>query len=568
MRQGLLLTSNKDIRILEGDRSLTAIACFYPIKQLHASIKMEYLFDSYLSDIDYNLVGDIASNWYKSECGKDATGKSRMPIGETLQSHLLIELSNALRYYFSLNACLKKYDKILVSENTPRSLKIALKPFLKKIDFFPGDTYEPHITASPNTKVEPPPVHKYFSMLLRSLQSVFARDLLNKVLVINDWTYRKVENAECLNINKFNLWRTFCLASGKTFFKHVSSKFPHELNQERIADRVSQLLEKYDFDNKVKTDLEHICTRVISQKYIESRNNLVRIYCSYWEMFEHYSPSMVVVPGYAHPFYQTIYSIAKLKNVPTLMVQDGYSFYFDKYNFPRSKDGEHQTFDYCATMGGSVDTVYKSVFRDIRTRTIRISPPIIATHKTTSQKGGNENVIVMFPHGMLYTPTCMWDQRYKYVLDVIKVLDSLHISKIQIKIKEGENPDKSLEIELMKSLMPRHSDLSIEFISGKLSEHLYNAKFIVGYLGTAIAESIYAKTPYYIYEPKILGMSDNFIHDATILDNRQVLRNTEDLRLAISNNRPVKLDKQDMFDGIDMRDIDYLHIIDNFQKEN
>jgi len=257
--QALLLTSIKDVHILEGNRSLSAIACFYPIKQLHSSIAMEYLFDSHSSDINYDLIGDIASNWYRSDYGKNAVGTSEMPIGTALQSHLLIELSNALRYYFSLNTCLEKYNKVLVSDNAPRSLKIALKPFLHKVKFFHGGVYEPYITASPETTVEPPPVHKYFSMLLRLFQSIFTRNLLNKVLVINDWTYSKVDNSECLNINKFNPWRTFCLASGKFFFKHVSGKFPRELNQELVAESIRQLLEKYNFNNKVETDLVQLC---------------------------------------------------------------------------------------------------------------------------------------------------------------------------------------------------------------------------------------------------------------------------------------------------------------------
>jgi hypothetical protein len=564
---GLLLTSIKDVSVLKDNKNLAGIACFYPIIQANKSIELEYFFDFYVDVIDYSIIGELASNWYRNGQGVDVISESEIMIGAILQSHLLIEFSNAIRYYFAFKGCLDKYDKILVSESIPDSLRMIANLFINKVEFFHSDNcYESYITVSPGTKVELPPVYKYFSMLLRFTQNFFTKYINNKVLIINDWTYRKVENSMCLNVNRFNPLRTFCISKGENHLEQAKNNFQKKLDFKLIESNVSRILSAFNLSKKIRRDLTSICIQVIDKKYTKSRENLIKIYSSYQEMFEYYSPSMVIVPGYAHPFYQTIYGLAKSKKIPTLMIQDGYSFYFDKYNFPRDKSGNRQTFDYCATMSGAVEGVYKNVFRNRSVKTLRIFPPVVTTHKLSNQNSKNGKVIIMFPHGMLYTPSCMWDQRYRYILDVIGVLKSLNFVEIQIKIKEGDNLDRAMELKLMKNLMHEYGYLNVEFISGRLSKYLPTVEFIIGYLGTAIIESVYAKVPYYVYEPEILGMSDHFIHNATILNHKDISRNITNLRVSIANKKYINFNEKDVFSGIHIEDIDYLKIIEDFQR--
>ncbi len=565
---GLLLTSSKDIDILKSNKNLVGIACFYPIIQVNKSIELEYFFDFYLDVVDYNLIGKLASNWYRDSQGIDVISKSEVMIGAILQAYLLIEFSNVMRYYFTFKRCSDKYNKIFISENIPESLSMVLRLFTDKVEFFHSNNpYESYITVSPETKVGAPLVYKYFSTLLRFFQNFFKKYLDNKVLVINDWTYRKVKNINCLNINRFNPLRTFCLDNGKKYLDQAEHNFQKELDFKLIKSNINRVLSAFNFNDKVRSDLASICIQVINKKYKESRGSLVKIYCSYQEMFEYYSPSMVVVPGYGHPFYQTIYGIAKSKKIPTLMIQDGYSFFFDKYNFPRDKSGSGQTFNYCATMGKDVDRLYKNIFSDLFVETLRIFPPVVTTHRSSNQSSKNSKVIIIFPHSMLYTPSCMWDQRYKYILEVIGVLKSLNFVEIQIKIKEGDNPYRDMELKLMKNLLDKCGYSNVEFIFGKLSKHLTSSKFVIGYLGTAIIESIYAKVPFYVYEPEALGMSNDFICNATILNNKQVSRNIPDLKTSILNKNHVSLNEQDIFSGIHVKDIDYLKIIEDFQRK-
>ena len=203
---GMLLTSVGDVdKLGEFDDELIGIACYYPIVQLNESIKLEYLFDNIGDLFDCRIVGELASNWHRDHLGNDIISESDIMVGASMQSYLLIDLSNMVRYYFAIKACLDKYDKIFVSENIPRSLSNVLQLFEGNIVFFSSENhFESHISVSPSAIVEPPPVKKYFSSVLRFIQMFFIKLLKNKVLVINDWTFRKIKNNNVLNINKFN----------------------------------------------------------------------------------------------------------------------------------------------------------------------------------------------------------------------------------------------------------------------------------------------------------------------------------------------------------------------------
>jgi len=564
---GLLLTSNQDIEILNNNNNLTGIACFYTIIQMNESIELDYFFESCMDNIDDSLVGELAANWYRDNIGRDVVSKHEVMLGAVLQTHLTIKLSNVVRYYFAFKQYLDKYKKLIVSEKIPEDLNLVAQLFANKIDFFHSDnSHELHTSEATEVKIEPPPVHKYFSKPLRFFQNFITKYLCNKVLVVNDWTFKKVENPDCLNINKFNPLHTFCLTKSEKYLEQAKINFQKELDFELIRNNIYRVLGAFNFNNEVENDLATLCIYVIDKEYEASRDNLIRTYCSYREMFSYYSPSMIIVPGSAHSFYQTIYGIAKSKKIPTLMIQDGYNFYFDKYHFPKDKNGKVQMFDYCAVMGSDVDRVYKNVFHGLPIKTLKISPPIISIHKSSDLRIERNKAIIMFPHGMIYKPSCMDDQRYKYVFEVIEVLISLGFLEIQIKIKDGGSQEgRHTELKFMKYLIDKFNHSNVEFIFGELFEYLPDSRIIVGYLGTAIIESVHAKVPFYVYEPKTLGMSDDFIRNAVILNENQISRSVTDLRSAIINKEYIELDEDDIYDGIHLQNIDYLKIIKDFR---
>jgi hypothetical protein len=565
--KAILLTSYKDVNLLNKSSNIVGIASAYPIIQENESLDMDYFLDYPEITVDvHNLVGKVVSGWYRDKKGCGVFGAHDASVGALLNYRLAIEYSSALRYYFAFKEYVPKYEKILVSYNIPSSLNFATQYFSNSIDFFHSQNqFDEHITSSPHRgRTRNPPIHNFLSIFLRLVQRPLLKYLKNKVLIINDWTFRKVQNPDYLNINKFNPLRTFCLRNGYKYLSHAEKIFPHILDSETITNNMRRILSEFDIDSDIKSDLTDLFIQVVQKEYSESRGMLINTYCAYNEMFDYYSPLMVIVPGYAHTFYQTIYGIARTKKVPTMFIQDGYAFWLDKYLLPKDMHNKNQMIDYFAVMGSYVDSLYKAIFNSNNIRIIKISPPIIQTHKFGKNKEIIKSAIIMFPFGMIHSPYCRWDQKYKYVIDVANTLNALGYKSIKIKMKRGSDPYKEKENQLMRTLLNKYNHTGVEMIFGEFSDYLNNAECVVGYIGTAIIESIFRGVPFYVYEPKSLGMTDSFIKKSVIIERNQISRDLVHLKKSISNNNSVSLDKDKVFDGVDINEIDFIEIAKRF----
>ena len=201
--KAILLTSYKDVYLLNKDSNTVGIASVYPIIQENESLDMDYFLDYPEITVDaHNLVGKVVSGWYRNKKGRDVFGAHDASVGALLNYRLAIEFSSALRYYFAFKEYTTKYEKILVSYNIPSSLNLATKYFPNRINFFHSQNqFDEHITSSPNRgRTRNPPVHNFLSICLRLVQRPLLKYLKNKVLIINDWTFEKLQNSDCLNI--------------------------------------------------------------------------------------------------------------------------------------------------------------------------------------------------------------------------------------------------------------------------------------------------------------------------------------------------------------------------------
>ena len=560
-QKAVLITSEADVRLLDQGVEISGIAGAYGIIQQNEHLDLEYFLD--YAEPEFNLqelVGKVANNWYRDQNGVDIFEERDVSVGRILTYKLSIEFSSALRYYFAFRKYTKRYKTILVSSNTSSSLSLSTAYFLDSIEFFnSGNIADEHISPSPDRgKTRNPPIHNFLSAVLRALQWPFIKYIRHKTLVINDWTYKKINNSRCLNMNKFNPFRSFCLRKGLKYIGYTEQIFPYEINNEIVVKNVTKILKEFDIDANTRLDLAMLFSEVFQNEYSESREMLIKTYCAYREMFENYLPSMIVVPGYAHTFYQVVYGIARSKNVPTIYIQDGYAVWLDKYLLPRNKNNKSQMIDCFATMGSLVDSFYRDVFHDDNIKTVNIFPPVLKTHVQTRTNIEGKSVIIMFPYGMVHSPYCRWDQKYKYVLDVVAVLHSLGHSDIKIKMKRSQDPDKEEENCLMSDMLNKRGYSNVEMVFGEFSSYLGDAIFVVGYLGTAIVESVFRDVPFYVYEPPSLGMSDKFINNFTIIDRRQISRNLIDLHSSISQNDSVFLDEGMLYDGVEINQINFV----------
>jgi len=556
----ILLTSCKDVHLIK-DLGVVGIAAAYPIIQQNRSIDLEYFLDYANLNADlYDMVGEVSLNWHKKRSHQE------FDIGSVLHRRVLVEFSSVLRFYLALEGCAKVHGKVLVSCKAPSSLLLVSKHFPDNVEFFYSDNeFDKHITPSPRRGlVSGVRIRNFLSKCLRVLQGPFFKQLKNKVLIFNDWTYRKVMNSNCLNINTFNPMKSFCLRQGKEYLPHAECLFPKEIGDNKISPNIKEVLSRFALPFNMKRDLIELFTKVVQQEYCDNRSKFIETYCAYQEMFDYYQPTMVISPGYSTAEYQILHSIAKSKQTPTMFIQDGFTFFLDRYLFSCDKG---KAADYFAVMGKSVERLYLEAFKGSNIKTVGIRPPVVSTHKSHKSGVESESAIILFPYGFIFSPSCRWDKRYQYVVDVAGMLLSLGYKDIKVKMKHGFEPfDRETENQLMKELLDQEGYFDVELIFGSLFDHLHNASLVVGQIGTAIIETIYHKIPYYVYEPYSLGLSDATLK-GSILDIKIISRDVHELRKSILKQNIVKLNKREIFGGDVLDSIDYENIIQSFHNK-
>jgi hypothetical protein len=517
------------------------------------------------------LVGRIASEWYRNDNGLDVFQAKEVSIGGLLNRDLLMQFSHIVRYYIALKEYTSSYDKILIPDTSAKSLKMAATLFPNEVEFYIGNgNNNDHITSSPNRgDVINMPIYGVLSTFLRLLQFPFSRYLRNKVLVFNDWTFRELNNHNCLNINRFNPLKTFCLRHGSKYIRLAESIFPKKLNNTVVKSNIRRELFKFDIDNSMLDDLVKILSNTIANEYTEFRKVLINIYCTYLELFDKYKPSMIVVSSYSTSYSQAILGIAKSRDIPTFYIQDGYAVYLDKYFLPKNTNNNDYKINYFAAMGSYSNNLLKDVL-DGDINFIKILPPVISTHSNIdNNKIHTKYAIVMFPYPFLHSPYGRRDKKYKYVIDVVDALESLGYENINIKIKMkmGFETYRTQEDELMRNLLNKNDYSDVEMIFGEFSDCLKNAELVVGYMGTGVVESIYRKVPFYIYEPKSFGMTNDFINKSVFIKNSQISRDLNHLKESISKCTSVSLDLNKIFDGVDIGDIDFSKMAQDFASQ-
>ena len=183
------------------------------------------------------------------------------------------------------------------------------------------------------------------------------------------------------------------------------------------------------------------------------------------------------------------------------------------------------------------------------------------------QKQSSESpsdVIVLFPTAMPQNPLAHWDQRFKYVLDVIKVLNDLGETKIKIKTKTGYyKKTQNNEYTFLRHILDKENFNHVEIIDGELTSCLNEAKYLVGQLTTSIIESVYSGRPYYIFEPHSMGMPNRMI-DECFIKNEMISRNLMDLKSSIIEKNDADFILSKNLSGELLENINFREIISSF----
>ena len=549
-KKALLITSVDDENLLLNNTQAKKIVLDYSFflkNNIHENNDdFQYFFDSIPSNI-YDIPIKIARSWYRDINYKD-NHQSLYSIGMILEKRICFMISNILMFYFSLSNLTSIYDTIIIPKNYPKYLDKVFKLFSSNIDFIDNKSdYSDDLKLSVEKRalIKKIKINK-FSKIMRVIQKPFLKLLYNKTLIFPDWTYSNEKNQNYLYQNKLNIFKSF-------YYKDVYvNNSENKKNQPKInSNNIEQILNNYEISSNDKKRIMFLVDEIIANEYLQSYKIVEQQYQVMKELILYYKPKKIVIPDVGeYPWYNMLMQISSRAKIPTFSVLDGYPTFLDISQIRLKEDGVTPLVDYYATMGSTNDTLITNLYSKFKT--VMIKTPLLSHFSNNTKSSKEYTAMIMMPMPNPMNTESRWDKRNKYVLDIIKCLESTgQISgKIAIKVKSGPNLN---DTELLADIINRYNNLSnlninYEFIDGPIYKTLNNVSMVIGQLGTSMYESLISDIPYYIYEPIECGLTDSDIKNS-IASISQVSRNIDELTESFNNNNNVKITKDGLIDG-------------------
>jgi hypothetical protein len=550
-KKALLITSVDDENLLLNNTQAKKIVLDYSFflkNNIHENNDdFQYFFNS-IPDNIADIPAKISRSWYRDINYKD-NHQNLYSIGMILEKRICFMISNTLMFYFALSNIISKFDSITIPKNYPKYLDKVFRLFLPNIEFINNNSdYSGDLKTMMEKKsavIKKIKINK-FSKIMRIIQRPFLSLLYNKTLIFPDWTYSNEKNKNYLYQNKLNIFKSFyyedvCVNNSL----NIKNKPQINLNN------IEKILDNHQVPQNDKKQIILLVKEIIANEYSESCQIVEQQYQVMKELISYYKPKKIVIPdtGVA-PLYNMVMQISSRENIPTVSVLDGYTAYLDVSQITIKEDGVTPLVDYYATMGSTSDTLTKNLYPKFKT--IMIKTPLLSHFSNNIKSLKKYAVMIMMPIPNAISTECRWDKRNKYVLDIIKYLESTdQVScKIAIKVKPGANLN---DIELLADIINRYNNLSnsnidYEFIYGPIYKILNNVSMVIGQLGTTTYESLVSDIPYYIYEPVEFGLTDTIVKNS-IVKMSYVSRNIEKLAENINNKNNVKIAKDGLIDG-------------------
>ncbi len=550
-KKALLITSVDDENLLLKNTQVKKIILDYSFflkNNIHENDNnFQYFFNSIPSNIA-DIPAKISRSWYRDINQKD-NHQNLYSIGMILEKRICFMISHTLMFYFSLSNLVSKFDSITVPKNYPKYLDKVFRLFLPNIKFINNNSdYSgtlKNLIEKKSGIIKKIKVNK-FSKIMRIIQRPFLNLLYNKTLIFPDWTYSNEKNKNYLYQNKLNIFKSF-------YYKdtYVDNSLNIKNKPQINSDNIEKILNNYEISDNDKKQIMLLAKEIIINEYSESCQIVEQQYQVMNELILYYKPKKIVIPdvGFS-PRYNMAMQISSRENIPTVSVLDGYPIFLDVSQITIKEDGVTPLVDYYATMGSATDTLIKKLYPKFKT--IMIKTPLLSYFSNNIKPSKKYAAMIMMPITNTISTECRWDKRNKYVLDIIKCLESINqvSGKIAIKIKPGANLN---DTELLADIINRYNNLSnsnidYEFIDGPIYKTLNDVSMIIGQLGTTLYESLVSDVPYYIYEPIECGLTNTTIKNS-IVNISHVSRNIEKLAENINNNNNVKIAKDSLIDG-------------------
>jgi hypothetical protein len=547
----VLITSLEDIDLINEYPNSTYIALDKSIQQLNPNLNLKCIldyFDPHTEFSDPNIAYIIANKWYRSENNTDISNNA-FSMGLILEARLSGVIASIVRYYVAFNKICGNFDNFLVPKNIPKMLKDIAICFEPKVGFIDTGNciYEPFNFPLKRTDIPCVKVHR-LSAFARIMQTLLFKKTKNKVLCFSDWSYSNQKNHNFLYMNSKKIFDGFYLSNS---YVKDSDCFNDTYERAEVYHKIKVILN--DISIKFDETLCNVILDAILYEYFIVTEKAIESYCIYSELIKKYSPKSIIIPGASYAWYSMIMQIAGIHNVPVIVVLDGYLTYIKKFEFPYDRFNSKILVKNFAVMGDAGEELMSNN-RFNTLNKVKIKPPLLDHYQEKNcdciKKYG---ALILFPYPDISNLLTRWDCRHESVINIIECLYKVGINNIAIKIKEGNNGD---DIGTLESILKINHYSEVEVLTGPLKGCIDMARVVIGPLGSSVVESVYNDIPYYIYEPRYNGLSNEELV-GSIAGRDFCSRNISELKNNLLNNNFFLMNRKKMLNGIFMSDIDF-----------
>ncbi|MCH9644440.1 MAG: hypothetical protein K0U29_00910 [Gammaproteobacteria bacterium] len=530
----------------------------YWLMSLTLRQKLKYFYEPSKSTGEHReAIHYLVDHWHRDQDGIDMTFENNISQAQVISQSLRLAFSNIYRNYLAIVNCLKLVDLLYIYDGETEYLKKPAKYFHEKIRWYTSKSQKETnflLASSPaRTRFERHPEIHRLSKVARVVQKFFINMCKRKrrTLVISDWTYAKImkKNSNVLVLNCLCPWKGY-------YFKlpeNIENVFPSSPDSSLLSsERLNNILEQKNilWDEA----LIELFSSEILDRYNEACSHVNRAYAIFSELLDYYEPDNIVVPYETHFAYVTLLYLARSRNIRTYLCVDGSYIIQDDYWFYKDQNNKSYLFDYFFAFGQvTVDYFINQGISEAQV--LKIKSPLLSYFSPKKQPQELFDAIVMYPvQTVVNNPEGREDYSIQYVKEVLECLVSLGHDRIGLKMKSN------LFNESMREFLKNYFGelfLKVEMLTGRTYEFINETSMVIGYIGTAIFETIYAGKAYYIYEPVENGADDEHVYSSLFINSSAIARSVLELKNNIVSGNKVKADFNYLFDGAKISDYEF-----------
>ena len=480
----------------------------------------------------------IADNWFRGLDGNDRTNCDGISIGLSLSPTIKVGLTSIVNYYERFHQ-IAKSDRIAILASNPTRLQLGIAQKLgcqiERSCSNGGlhyDEFLPQIWQIPTNSISP---------LLQFVQKCIPRRVYKaKALFIADSTTREFAD------NQYNTLRLFRKSLLRGAFTRLKRDYL-EKYEKFYPDCKNPLFDKPILDAMLQRqniswsdELIDICSEYILTVVGESRETMLKS-CSIWaELLDFYEPKDVSLP--ADNFFDTIilYQMCRLRGIKTKMYLDGYNCL--PIGEPLKTLNGNEWLADTVVAYGLADQKRLTALGIPQNRIETINPPFLNNFaKRKDDQIFDFIICTLLP--CVINPQTDYLSPPTSLKEILRCLIDMGYANIAVKVKVPE------ETEYVQEVM-NELGINLKILYGKMRDHIFKTKAVVGGISTTLVEAEYVGIPYYVYEPVENGYLDEWFDKSFVVSRETIARNPDELRVLISGGiQSLQAPYTDLFDG-------------------